>query len=405
MAKFRVDALCLSLSLLLVAALFTPVAAFVVGEDDYRTHLVAVDNLVRGQPFGEFVLQVPHFLFHLLVLSVYRTLAGTPLTNAAFVVALFGYLAGTVAIYGLISALIGRATSYRTGLLYATLSLSLMLVMPINLLTPHNRYLGYIIAHAYHNPTMVVLKPLALVLFYVSARFFDARPLRRPIAYTASVGVATLACALAKPSYVMALAPALVLAATHALRRGAAVHLRPLAYGVLLPIAVVVGLQMTSLSDRRGVVVAPLGVFHEWARLLNPDAATNLPLKFVLSILFPLVVYLFCLREARGSFYLNLAWLTFGFGAAYTYLLAEPGADMGFGNFTWCGQITVFVLFVASAAFLLGWATRAATPRSGRVTASLVVIAVVFALHLVSGLQWYGLHTGWLPMGYIIAVW
>ena len=404
-AKFRVDALCLSLSLLLTAVLFIPVAAFVVGEDDYRSHLVAVDNLVRGQPFGEFVRQIPHFLFHLLVLSVYRTLAVTPLTNAAAGVALFGYLAGTAAIYGLFSALAGRATSYRTGLLYATLSLSLMLVMPINLLTPYNRYLGYLIPHAYHNPTMVVLKPLALALFYLAARCFDVRALRSPTAYTAGTGVVTLACTLAKPSYVIALAPALMLAAAHALRRGAALHLRPLVYGILLPIAVVVALQMISLSDRPGVVIAPLGVFYEWARILNPHTTTNLPLKFVLSILFPLLVYLVGLREARGTPYLNLAWLTFGFGAAYTYLVAEPGAYMALGNFTWSGQISVFVLFVASAVFLLGWATRAAAHRSAKVTASLAVIAVVFSLHLVSGLQWYGLHTGWLPMGYIIAVW
>jgi hypothetical protein len=38
-------------------------------------------------------------------------------------------------------------------------------------------------------------------------------------------------------------------------------------------------------------------------------------------------------------------------------------------------------------------------------TASLVVVGLVFVLPLVSGLEWYGLHTGWLPMGYIIAVW
>jgi hypothetical protein len=217
--------------------------------------------------------------------------------------------------------------------------------------------------------------------------------------------VATLACALAKPSYVIALAPALVLAAIHARRRGAALHWRLLVYGVLLPIALVVGLQLTSQGARRGVVIAPLGVFHEWARLLNPDAATDLPLKLVLSILFPLAVYVLCWRQARGTLYLNLAWLTFGFGAAYTYLLAEPGDEMGTGNFTWSGQISVFVLFVASAVFLLGWATRATPQRSRGLTASVVVVGLVFALHLVSGLQWFGLHTGWLPMHYIIAVW
>jgi hypothetical protein len=38
------------------------------------------------------------------------------------------------------------------------------------------------------------------------------------------------------------------------------------------------------------------------------------------------------LRVARGTPYLNLAWLTFAVGASYSYLLAEAGADMGFGG-------------------------------------------------------------------------
>ena len=287
------------------------------------------------------------------------------------------------------------------------LSLALMLVMPINLLTPTNRYLGYFIPHAYHNPTMVVLKPLALVLFYVSARLFDARPLPHPIAYTAGAAVATVACLLAKPSYAMALLPALALLSAHALWRGAPMQWRPLLYGIVVPTVVGVGVQTVLMTRnvRRGFVFAPLGVFHEWARILNPAADKNLLLKLVLSILFPLAAYWCGLRLARRTPYLNLAWLTFAVAASYSYLLAEAGADMGLGNFTWCGQIAVFVLFVASAVFLLGWATRDAPERSSGMTAGLAVAGLVFVLHLVSGLEWYGLHTGWLPMGYIIAVW
>jgi hypothetical protein len=404
-SKLRVDLLAIGLLLVLTAVLFLPVAAFVVGEDDYRSHLIGLNNLLLGEPFRLFVVQAPHFLFHLLVLAVYRAAPGTSLTSAAFVVAVAAYLAGALAIYGLFSALLGRAKSLRTAMLYATLSLALMLVMPINLLTPGNRYLGYLIPHAYHNPTIVVLKPLALVLFYVSARCFDARPLPRPVAYTAGAAIATLLAVLAKPSYVIALAPALSLVAAHALWRGAPVHWRLLVYGVLLPIALGVGVQMTFMSARRSFVFAPLAVFHEWARLINPAAASHLPLKFLLSILFPLAVYVCCLRLARGALYLNLAWLTFAVGAAYTYLLAESGNDLGLGNFTWSAQITVFVLFVASAVFFLGWATRDAPRGSVAATATIALVGLVFVLHLVSGLEWYGLHTGWLPMGYIIAVW
>ena len=59
-----------------------------------------------------------------------------------------------------------------------------------------------------------------------------------------------------------------------------------------------------SRNVRRGFVFAPLGVFHEWARLMNPAADKNLLLKLVLSILFPLAVSLVwpCgSREARPT--------------------------------------------------------------------------------------------------------
>ena len=48
MAKLRIDALAAGLLLTLTAVLFLPVAAFVVGEDDYRTHLRGLNNLILG---------------------------------------------------------------------------------------------------------------------------------------------------------------------------------------------------------------------------------------------------------------------------------------------------------------------------------------------------------------------
>lgn len=404
MARTRDDVVAVSLLLLMTAAVFAPVTAFVAGEDDYRSHLRAVGWLVQGQPFRDFVVDWPHCLFHVLTLWTYQLIPGITVIEAGIVVALAAYLAGALASYVLLSLLAGRAHGLRASLLLAALALALMLVAPVNLLTPDNRYLGYLVPHAYHNPTMVVLKPAALAVFYLACRFFDPRPLGRPLAWGLAAGVATILCVLAKPSYLMALAPALALAAAYARQARRPVHWRPLLFGILLPLTLVMGLQARLLSAKRGVLIAPLAVFHEWDRILDPATTEHLALKLLLSILFPLAVYLAWLPETRRTFHLNLAWLSFAVGAAYTYLLAEPPPDTGNGNFTWSAQITVFVLFVASTAFLL---ERARQPgaRPLATTAGLALLSVLFGLHFVCGLQWYSLHTGWLPMRYIIAVW
>ena len=84
--------------------LFLPVTAFVVGEDDYRTHLRGLNNLILGQPFAEWVVNAPHFLFHLLVLSVYRASPGMTLRAPRPSSRWRRYLAGSLAIYWLFGA-------------------------------------------------------------------------------------------------------------------------------------------------------------------------------------------------------------------------------------------------------------------------------------------------------------
>jgi hypothetical protein len=87
-------------------------------------------------------------------------------------------------------------------------------------------------------------------------------------------------------------------------------------------------------------------------------------------------------KEAIKDRALNLAALTFGFGVAQMYLLAETGDRANHGNFWWGAQITLFVLFIVSTTFLL---QRASERRDWRVW----LCSVVFALHLMSGLVYY----------------
>jgi hypothetical protein len=58
---------------------------------------------------------------------------------------------------------------------------------------------------------------------------------------------------------------------------------------------------------------------------------------------------------AKKTLEINLAWLTFFFGAFYFYFLAEGGesARTYSANFAWSSQLTLFVLVFVSLVFFL----------------------------------------------------
>jgi hypothetical protein len=107
-------------------------------------------------------------------------------------------------------------------------------------------------------------------------------------------------------------------------------------------------------------------------------------IKFMLSILFPMFVYVLYRRQAIRDTALNLGWLVFLAGAGQMYLFAESGDRLKDGNFWWSAEIGLFMLFIVSTLFWIrhfrdqprwrGW-----------------VCLGIFALHLISGLIFYAI--------------
>jgi hypothetical protein len=389
-------------------SIFQPIVGFVVRQEvDYTNHLSYLQTVLDGAPLSTLLAMFPHFLFHLLVYLVYRIIPGSTLIDAAYVVTLGAYLALAIVLFWLMGRLT-RPTAYATGIFYGVVTLTLMLVMPINIFTPTNLYLGYIVIHAYHNPTIVLLKPFAVISFYIGAKVFrngnlgeSKRDRPRTTARAAVISaLLTVLCILAKPNYIIVLVPALIVMAAYCGVRKRAVDWRLLTVSILLPTAVVLGLEALVFKNTGGLVFAPLAVMNSWNGI-NPNASSDLGLKFILSILFPLLVYVSYFPEARRNVYLNLAWLTFAFGASYTYLLAESGERLGHANFTWSGQISLFMLFITSTIFFIQQIQERKTAYF-RSPAALACSAA-FGLHLVSGLYWYYLHVTSIWMGDIIA--
>lgn len=257
-----------------------------------------------------------------------------------------------------------------------------MLVSPI--LTPEwaarNLTTGYISINVHHNPTSILLKPLALLLFMFAANALDSgKPISRRMLVT---GAALTAVSLiAKPNFTMSLLPALVLLMAYdAYRR------RPVnrVFATILVTAVIVLAaqylyQFTVALPSAGVSFAPLRFVY----LVEPSTL-NLVGKFALSVAFPVCVYALYFQATRKDAVLNLAWLVFFGGAAQLYLLIETGWQMIHGNFGWGAQMSLFVLFVITTMFLLQ-----RVKDTGRKDWRALVCGGVFILHLVSGIVFY----------------
>jgi hypothetical protein len=346
---------------------------------DYRFHNQIAGRMAAGGP-----LEVPHPLYHLLVAGLDAVAPALDRPRAGLAVAVSAQVA-----LALLAFLALKWVAPQSSTVPALLALGLTVVAPLNWLTPGPRefYFGYIYATSFHSPTMLLLRPLALGLFLATVAAIDKRDGHQGMR-EAGLAVLTLSSALAKPSYVMCLVPAVIILLLGEWRRLSRPpdSCRLLVVGAVLPgLIVMVAQAWFTLSSPQmkpsRVVWAPLQVvFHH----THPDVAL-VAAKLLLSIAFPLVVAAAFWRQAARDPGLRLAWLGLAAGAAYAYGLAETGARAAHGNFIWSGQAAAAVLFIASARFLLDAWARSRDASGDRVR--MAACGIAFVLHVAAGLQ------------------
>jgi hypothetical protein len=361
--------------LLLISILFTPLFfldIFRKTTNDYRIHLawamqVGTDLAkIPGYILAHSLWQYLVFGIHLITLSPYKV--------SAFLITIGSVaLAGWV-IYREFLAITDRAAWPKWT--PVGLSIGLLVVNPISLLAlrDHFFYLGYIAMNSYHNPTILLLKPIALLQFIYTVHSFTRSSISgKEITILA---VLSILSAYAKPSFTICLLPAL----------GALVGLRwlmkqsipwkAMIWGIGLPSAAVLIAQFymsyTGNQDGR-VIFAPLGVMQSYSDNLLP--------KLILSLLFPLLLTIVYRKQVVQSPSMLVAWTCFIFGAFYSYFMAESGARFHDGNFEWSGEITIFILFFASTAFFLEMLAKTGFLKN----IYQKLISGVWGLHLLAG--------------------
>ncbi len=369
---------------LMGALFFTPIVKVYDAQMDYRAHArTAHQWMEEGRP------QASHFLFHALSIAVVRLIPSLDFGDAGIMVGVTSWALLGLLVFEVVKRYAFRSSAPAPAFVISTvIAFSLIIIAPVTIFTvsSFNLVHGYLSPTSYHNPTITLLRPLALLLFIILVRTISFGG-ERASAYL-SLTTLSVAATLAKPSYTICILPALVLLAGLRQLAGQPNHLRMLGIAFILPASAVLAWQFSYTfagQNASHLVFAPLAVMAE--------KSSFLAVKYLLSIAFPACVYLLFFSSASRRVDLNLAWLAFAIATAYSYLLAESGKQASHGNWVWSAQITLFVLFVSSVVFLLRQAKLESEDSAGGISGKTLVCTVVYSLHLTSGLLFYWINT------------
>lgn len=328
---------------------------------DYWIHLRYQQMVLDS---GNLNVLPPHPLYYFLGVVVAGLFPDMPLSGANSVVVIMAYGVGSIATYWLLKVIVGESTcsKIRQALIYIPLALSLSCVVPLVVSgNPLHTLIGRpdIPMNMFTSPTLLVLRPFALFAFLGLVKWITVIP-ARPWIPVLAVGAAIVAATLAKPNYTMAIVPAVVLLLGWGFIRLLRLNRTLIIAGVVIPAIMVLGWQFLRVygpnstsavynaARTASIAFAPLELYLIHWRYPVPQVVVG----FLLSSVFPIVVYLMYFKEAWRSLTLNLAWLVFLIGQSFAYLFIEIGYQSS-GNLTWGGRIALFVLFAVSLGFLI----------------------------------------------------
>ena len=274
---------------------------FRLEDSDQMWHVaIARAQLREGRPTA------PHHLYHSLLIGVAKADGSTRIRPAhAWWLNIGIATLSCLATYAFLAWASASPASYRAAALLALLAVSSAFLWELNALSAWfestGRWaLGYIRFNSFHSPTLNLLRPLALLLFTAVLTIF-AR-LSRVQWGIAAAAIAALAVisTMAKPNYIIALLPAVALVACLRRIRLGPGHVR---WGLFVVLVVATAWILEHQRNfvfkdeqRLHVGFQLFGVYVRWGL-----ADGWLPVRYLLSALFPVVVYLAYFESARRS--------------------------------------------------------------------------------------------------------
>jgi len=311
--------------------------------NDYDTHILVVQTFLTDEPIPNYYLSHP--ILQLALICISWVTYGTINLRESLVILMTG---SNILLAICIYFWFGDTKKPNSDWIRIFWATTLTFVTPIMILAVVDErfYFGYIGLANYHNPTIQLLRPFALVLFILALRVFStSKNSTWIIIFTALLSIFT---ALIKPNLAICLIPALIVLCIFFLINKKEMDWKLCAFGFILPAVITLLWQYNINYAEVGNTNASI-IF---APFIESIFSENLFFKFLLSIFFPLLVLTVNYKSLIQDSALKLSWLTFLAGAAQVYLFAEGGSEFKAGNFRWSAQIGLLLLFIASARFI-----------------------------------------------------
>ena len=341
-------------------------------DNDFTTHIYFALDMFHGRPVPAFTLA--HSLWQLYLIFMWLISRNRiDFWQSAIMLQVVSSIASTLILYFWFGTLRTRPNAWIRWFWSVTLVIVTPIIAPS--LLDGAYYYGYLGLANYHNPTVHVLRPLALVMFFYALSALSTP--RHSWWHIAFCFLVFAAGTFLKPSYTVSLGPVLVLFVLYRqFVQRSPVDWKLLVIGMGLPSVLFLAPQyvITYINGEPdgGIAFMPMVA----ARMMSG----YLPLKFLMSIFFPLAVLALNFRAMLRDRMMMLAWATFAWGAAQFYLLIELGSRYTHGNFLWSAQISLFILFAATIRYLLEHPLDRPRTLAG---------ALTYAPHIFSGIAYY----------------
>jgi len=268
--------------------------------------------------------------------------------------------------------------------LFAFLSFLVMIVAPVFLFTyPERQYVGYITGNSFHNPTILLMRPFALLFFVITTgNLFKEKNWVSILLGSLVLFLSTLA----KPNFTLSFVPSIfVIIVLFRIKDFKKLNLWYLFIAVALPTMVVLLSQYVIMyTGDRGdhILFAPFE-----AILLYVSDIPSVFCYTLLSIPFPLITTIFYWRKIKTDLSQQLVWTNFIISILIAYLFTEQ-TEMRALNFWWTPEIAVFLLFMVN---LVVFAKEVLGKRSRLEALSVkeIVLAAVLLLQVICGILFF----------------
>jgi len=338
---------------------------------ELRAHLKFVRTLAAN-PF-EFI--IPHPGFHYIVLIVAKASRLSIEYSGIIVLSLFVVII-SVMINTILNTLIRESYSERFILFVGgcLLLVSSIYFPPVS----KNFYLGQGSANFWAVPTLIVVKPFALISVILLVKLQTTKEERQTFWYRIALSIALVISAIMKPNFVLGFLPVgiiYLLIKCNSMGNGFFRSFLPFTPVILM-------LLLQYYFNYRGssseINFTFFGVWKLYSK--------HIFFSILLGTAFPLSILAIRFRFLLRNDFLLLSWLFWGITFLQFSFIAEK-KHFGAGNFSWGYNIALWLLFIFSSAEFFSWLKK-----ENRETiyykSKVIIVSLLFSLHLTSGIAY-----------------